>query len=169
MATVEIRKCQLTEINVSTPDWGWARVLIEEDTGRVIVVSDYGEWSHCWWSIGNRTIFQFLNQLDSHYMGGKFLGAGLRVRSEPKTYEKIKKHIIDNRKDNELTKDEARNEWDIVETCFEYGNGFEEWCGETEFFRDYPWDMSVDRVVGCWESFWNHIWVPHVKPQLEKL
>tara|TARA_A100001391_G_scaffold43014_1_gene25001 strand:+ start:412 stop:972 length:561 start_codon:yes stop_codon:yes gene_type:complete len=164
---VTIKTTTFHEIMAVSDGWGWARLLWEDATGRVNINSDYGDWSYCWTAIGTKTLAQFLNQLSSGYMGEKMLGVGLREHSDGKTVAYIRKAIIRDRKDGELTKEEAKEEWTNVKY---YGDGdwdFRMWCGETSY--EDPWGFACDDVNGQWVSFWDHIWVPLIKPALAEV
>ena len=162
---VEIKQTTLTEIFAKTENWGWARVLIEE-TGRVIVVSDYGEWSYCWWSIGNKTIYEFLASLDSQYMGGKFLGAELHKHSDKNTIQAIRESILFDRQCGEMTKAEAADEWATVKSYEDAILDYRTWCEEQDYWES-PWEFGREEVVGTWDSFWNKLWTPHIVPALK--
>ena len=167
MATV--RDTTFKEIYVKS-DMTWARFFWEKKTGLVIIVSDYGNWSYCWTHIGRVSLPLFLSQLDSQYMGKKMLSTGYWVFDHEATVKEIKSTILRLRRDTDLEKDEAAAEWDAVKKL------------ESGFFDTNDWYNASNLDLFCdsdeyrrtqpnsdWQSFWDRIWVPHIKPELVKL
>ena len=165
---VIIKKTVFHEISVATGSWNWARLLMEESTGRVVIVSDYGDWSYCWTSIGERSLAEFLHGLNSQYMGEKLLGSGLRSHDDDSTIKGLRNLIVEYRKDGVLTKEEAAAEWEYVKQYEDGWGDFRWWCDQTEFF-DCPYDYSIYQPVACWTEFWNRIWTPLIKPALREI
>lgn len=155
------------EIAANTTGWGWARLLWEDETGRVVILSDYGHWSYCWPHIGDDSLPAFLAKLTASYMGEKLLGSKHREHSDEKTIARIRKTITEDHKTGSLTDEEAAEELQAVD---DYENGwsdFRSWCGETSY--DCPHEMAEDEVNGQWCSFWDHLWFPIIKPALEAI
>lgn len=158
-------KATFNEISVRTKSAGWAR-LLWEDTGRVIILSDYGVWSHYWGCIGERTLAEFLCDLDCHYMGKKMLGSSLYVHSDEETQNEIHRYIIEARKDSTFGKENAREEMDLLA---DYRDGYRDffgWACETSIGDQY--EMTRTEMHHDWKNFWDRLWVPEIKPILVK-
>lgn len=157
----------MREISAVTKSWGWARLLIDEETGRVVIVSDYGEWSYCWRHIGDRTLPQFLAGLNWDYMGEKMLNGNIRVPSDERTVNHIKSEIISLRKTGTLDKEEAALEWEFIDEFQRGWTDFRGWCDQTHLME--PWEYRCDEPNGQWMSFWDHIWTPLIVPALKQI
>lgn len=166
-AAIETKVVETTfkQIRVKN-DWDWCKLCWQEETGHVIISSDYGHWQYYWNSIGKKTLAQFLSGLDMHYMGGKMLGAGLHEYCEASTIQCIREHITQYRRDGSYTKEFARTEFDNVRRLEDgYYQDFREWYEATKIEDAY--ELRRDRVRPCWEQFWNRLWVPFVVPALK--
>jgi len=146
--------------------FSWARVLWE-DSGRVIILSDYGHWSYWWGHRGEGvTVPRFLAKIDMHYAGGKMLGVALWVRDDDATVEAIRETIIELRRTGAIDKDTARSEWERCEQ-FEAGDiPFDAWCMDSEI--DDAYECHRRKVCSEWEQFWRRLWEPHIVPVLRQ-
>ena len=164
----QIRIATFNEIIVQNDNrCEWARLLWEESTGRVFLVTAWGSWSYCWTHIGEKTLQKFLGGLDIGYAGGKFLGSSLYEHSPESTLQAIRETILRDRREGGLTKAEAAEEWEHAERL-EQGHymDFREWCENSSM--DCAYEFSRKEMVGTWESFWNRIWVPKIQPILNE-
>lgn len=91
---------------------GWCVCIIASD-GIVSVISDYGNWNYWWTHIGVPDIRQFFSGLDHDYLMRKF-DPEQHVDLDA-TLVAVKRRILELRRSGELTKDGAREEWDIAE------------------------------------------------------
>ena len=105
-----------------------ATVFIGAD-GVFSAVSDYGDYGHWWRSIGCDDIRQFLCGCDSGYLVRKF--APTLERDDDATVRAIKDCILKLRRGKDLTAEQAREEWDRVES-FESPDV---WYRETKLHR----------------------------------
>lgn len=159
-----IKETTLNEIFVAGKG-DWARLLWEESTGRVIILSDYGNWSYCWSHRGNESVREFLPQLEYEYMGKKMLGSALYVHSDKSTAQAIRETILRARRDCSLSRVDARVEWDFVKR-YERGEiDFKEWVDGTDLGDD-SYELSRREVCSDWKSFWERLWLPLIKPLL---
>lgn len=160
--TTRITQATFDEIVVHEREW--ARLLWEESSGRVFIASSYGCWSFCWTHIGERSLREFLADLDMEYMGKKMLGSHSHVFSLEGTVQCIKEWILRYRKDRSFTKQEAREEWDIM-LKFKCGwIDFGEWYNETNI--DDAYECSQNEMAPEWRHFWERLWVPLIQPIL---
>ena len=86
---------------------GWADITIDGSGKqvRVSVSSDYGNWSYYWGACGNN-YKSFLIGLDMHYVAGKTINDN--YFDLERTLKGIRSEILEHRREEELTKDEAR-------------------------------------------------------------
>lgn len=86
---------------------GWAIIFLDEKNGTLSVHSDFGNWAYSWTSIGQPSLKHFLIECDTDYVSSKFVGSKRFVNVE-ETIKAIKADIIEKRKNNECTEEEAR-------------------------------------------------------------
>lgn len=102
------------------------------DNNAWIIYSDYGTYSAAF-SFGSRTMKEFLNGCNSDYLCRKMLEKRDRqVINWEKTVKELKKQILESRRENIITRQEARDYFD----AFLYLDGEEK---EYQFHPDsYP-------------------------------
>lgn len=154
-----------SEISVHA-DGERARILWEEPKGWVVILSSYGCWSYAWWSIGEQSLQEFLADLDSYYMGKKMLGADLDVLDPKETAQGIRQHILESRRDGDMNKDEASEEWDMVKQFEDGDMDFREWGSCTSICDQ--WEFARHEICSSWRYFWERLWVPHIVPILKQ-
>ncbi|QRK06029.1 hypothetical protein JQX13_38780 [Archangium violaceum] len=106
---------------------GWA-VILMDSTGVFSAVSDWGNFGHWWSHHGHKDFREFFLGKDfarwPSYCAGKFRPE--QVYDEEKTFQGIRRRILEWRRDGSLSKEEARREWDhFVEVAC--GQHFMEW------------------------------------------
>jgi len=145
----------------------WTRLLWDE-AGRVIILSDYGTWSHFWGYRGEGvSVEKFLSRLDQHYMGKKMLGASLMEFSLELTAQSIREHIKEMRQCGSLSRSEATGEWELSEQLKVGDMSFDSWMQETEF--EDAWEFYCREMCSEWVNFWDRLWVPMIQPELKRL
>lgn len=157
----------ITETEISASDGhAWVKVLLQEDTGSVVILSDYGNWSNLWLPDHRPdNLPAFLARLDADYAGGKFLGVALLVYDEDATRKGIVEHILEARRTLETTKEQAREHYDDLGFL---DQGFDWWCGNTSL--EDAWEWAPRTVMNHdWRNFWDRLWVPFVVPALCEL
>jgi len=105
---------------------GWAIIFLDS-AGCFAALSDYGDWSYRWSVLGfaeGEDIRKFLLTCDDDYLLRK-LGQGRKEYDPEGTLESAKSAIIEARRDDRWTKDEARDEWDSLKTHDELRNEFD--------------------------------------------
>lgn len=145
----------------------WADISIREwpGGGSIDVQSDYGLYAYTWYSIGDEPFRKFLCSLCRDYFMAKTRGErGWKNYDGPATIREIRKNIIEDRLEGEITKKDARSMWNSLE-----GKG--DWLF-TELVEDSTFEGILDRIYGddfsnipCIESpkfeclnFWSIIW-----------
>lgn len=162
--TVTVQEVRYQEIHVQTKH-SWCRVQWQEN-GRVVILSDYGDWSYWWGHRGSASTATFLAQLDCDYMCHKLLGSHSQEIDTQRTYRAMQDAVLQARRDGLLTKDEAREEWDRVQD-FEGGDrSFEMWVQDSAL--DDAYEYKCHKLSSDWQNFWDRLWVPHVKPALQE-
>lgn len=92
---------------------GWAVFTIDEN-GLFNCQSDYGDYQYMWPRHGRKSFKHFILELarDSHYLLRKVAKDDYFYEDE--TLEKWKQAIITERKENNITKNQARDLWDEI-------------------------------------------------------
>ena len=161
----EVKTVEFHELYVRNKCSAWMR-LLWEDNGRVIILSDYGHWSYFWGSIGDQTIEEFLIDLDSHYMGKKMLESEFYVTDDEGTIKAVREHILQCRRDGDIDKDGAREEWELLNDYADGELDVRAWCEASSF--DDPWEWRESKANDTWVNFWNRLWQPHAVPALKE-
>lgn len=140
----------------------WSDITIDakEETGRIQIASDYGEWQFYWGSCG-MPFKKFLASLDKHYVAGKF-GAS-RWFDSIKTVAEYRAVIKENVKDGYLTKQKGIKALAELQ-CLEESSCKEEFCSNLsndcdEIMKLY--DHCPSLVYGIdpsFENFWTKLW-----------
>lgn len=100
---------------------GWAICTINDTTGEFHVFSDWGAWSYHWNTqhLGSPTLTDFLANRDVGHCD--YLASKLSSRDDiecfcpRKTVRRYRERIIDLRKENQISKDMAREIYDDLE------------------------------------------------------
>jgi len=164
----KIQKSTAMVYKIRLPNGGWADITIEEweKGGSFKCVSDYGNYSYIWTSIGEQTLRGFLCQLDFYYfmMKAHKSKSGMQFSLE-KTIELIKRDIIQQRRGDDLNSTDARTCWEEAEQL-DTGNSidlFYNLFSETKAAKlIYAGDPCVfpaaEEVIPQCEGFWELIW-----------
>lgn len=140
----------------------FADITIDENgnAGRISIASSFGEWSNYWAACGE-PFKKFLCGLDIHYTATKF-----RVETWidlPKTIQKFKSEILAARKDEAISKDEARvliSELKEVESANQrdYFVMMTQQHNLMKFF-DFNPNPETD-IHPQFRAFWGEVWNP---------
>lgn len=161
MSDVQVWRYKLPSIREPVFD-SWSVVFIDS-TGVFSVVSDYGNWAYWWTSFGD-DIRKFLTQCDSDYVGRKLGGADLRVFDGEETQKEVRKEICRARREGELDRYRAREEWDNAGII------------DDEYtFQQFLEDTGLDDLHECarmrWDhgiKHWSHVSFPRLQELLRK-
>lgn len=131
---VQLRRYSLPSIKGG----GWGIFVIGSD-GYFSCVSDYGDYAFFWTHAGME-FRRFLVRTNADYVAGK-LAHGLTVWSADKTVENIKDLIVQHRRGGDWTKEQAREEWDLLESNDFTGEaGFIQWTRESSISD--AWELA---------------------------
>jgi hypothetical protein len=139
--------------------------LLWDKAGRVIILSDYGNWSYMWPCRGEGvTTEAFLLQSDSEYVGKKMMGSEYWEFDLEKTVERILEQIKDEETECDETLREEQNLLDLL-SCGDMD--FDTWCRKTTIEDAY--ELARHSPCNDWTQLWERLWIPFVKPELEKM
>jgi len=156
----------VTQISI-TGGGGLTRVTVSKfkgwencDAGSLAITGEYGPWEHSWTSIGAGTFGEFLSGLEMHYAMRKLAGSGAYEFDLQETQRAVRRYILDTRMRQDLTKDQARKFYTLVDDM--RGRTAEEayaGTGESlvyELFRGEP--IVSKRVCANVRHFWDNLW-----------
>lgn len=143
----------------------FARLLWEESTGRVILLTSFGDWSYVWGHRGKSSVRAFLCKLDSDYMAGKLLGASSHVMSDKLTINAIDKHILSELRAGSITRLAARDELEHLRLWSHGEIDYRGWLEGTKI--EDACEFECHTLNPQWVSFWERLWVPVIRPALE--
>ena len=161
---VDVREVTFTEISAQASG-AWCRLLLEESTGRVQLISSWGTYSYRWTSIGGQTLTQFLADCDSDYLGSKFLGTEISVSDETESAKFILERIVEMRRSGALLSDDAREEYDLAKQLLHGVISWDEWRSDTTLSD--AWEYRMTKINPQWVRFWELLWEPMVRPALK--
>lgn len=102
----------LRRYNLRTEKGAWLGMVVISDDGYFSTVSDYGNYAY-WWGHAEMEFRAFLCQLEPDYLCSK-LAPGRVYYGEP-TERDVRRTILTSRRRMDLTREEAREEWDHLE------------------------------------------------------
>ena len=155
---VKVWRCYLPGCSSKFND-GWA-VFLFDSRGYFSVISDYGNYSHLWSSFGD-DFPRFLVGVSAGHVLCKFARPVMeRGVDVDKTAKGIKKHILQERRLGNLSREEARNEWNLVddhlldEGCGDCG--FWAWSVETSFDDTHEFAVSKrdEEAIAFMKKVW---------------
>ena len=146
----------------------WAYIYIDEGSGVFTSYSSFGNYAYQWRSIGGATLKEFLSDLNFSYFMGKARSGYLRFDGEA-TIEGIKRTIVEQRREDCLTRKEARAAWEDL-SSIEGVDSADSFLNE--FFSSIPLmhvyggdycDVARERPDGDSRGFWREIWPEFLK------
>jgi hypothetical protein len=111
---------------------GWGTIVLGAD-GFFAAVTDYGNYAYRWCHTGEPDFRRFVLKIGGDYLLGK-ISRDDEYDGEA-TAKGIRSLILERRRENLWGKEQAREEWDLVESCdVEHGGdfGFHAWYLETK-------------------------------------
>lgn len=147
----------------------WARIWVTSD-GMISICSDYGNYGY-WFGAPGCEIRKFLTGCDpgpSGYIAIK-LAEGRRVYDGDGTLKSLKEHILSSRRGGDLTREEARDEWQLLEhhNRLEHTEDFATWYQETKI--DCAYEFRCEKIAGQLQGFMEHCWPVLVKAMKKEL
>lgn len=142
-------------VHVQRPNIEWARIWITDD-GCFTTISDYGNYGYWWGGLPEIGMRRFLIQVDDDYLLGK-LSAGERESDVAETANNVKREIISRRRDGLFTREEARDEWDLLRGVdFSSELGLWDWVRASKIEEAYR--FTVDRYPQQVQCFVRELW-----------
>ncbi len=148
----------LRRYHVKTEGDRWLATVIISDDGYFSTVSDWGSYAY-WWSAAGDCFRSFLTRINPDYLLGKI--APQQSYDGPATCKTVKRHILDMRRDGDIGRDTARQEWEFLRenNWLDNREDFAYWIRDTEI--EEPWtfaEQSHDSdAVGFAEKAWPRI------------
>jgi len=142
----------------------WADITIDDNgtAGRIQIASDYGNWQN-YWSHCGMLFKEFLIGLGIDYSANKF-GCNKYFDLEV-NIKNVKNHVIEMRKENFITKDQARKLFDEIKELDVDGipdaNSFYVTINNTQHLREMYYSGDFDIVTSTdpgYEQFWKNVW-----------
>ena len=152
---------------------GWATIVLDEDTGEVMIQSDYIDGGYIWGSRGGQTVKQFLTGLNYDYFMGKILGR--RETLDQEATEKALLKALDERSDDEHDdiplSVHTGTRAAIQSACRGLGSAESIMheladagvCGDEGILGDGVEHMFVFDYPPQARTFWEEIWEPFVE------
>jgi hypothetical protein len=141
--TVKCTKGLTERYTLRDKSW-WADITVSPD-GFVNIQSDYGSYNYSWRSFGD-DIKKFLIGCDKSYLYNKFGGLLPRAFNQEKSIQRLRKDILEYRRNGTFSKEDCREIWDKTETLKLEGiSSTEEWfrvVGDSDISRMYEYDIS---------------------------
>ena len=141
----------------------WADITIDANghTGRISIASDYGSWQNYWGACGS-DFKDFLGRLNEDYVANKFdVKEQVDVEATVKLW---KSEVINYRRQEDITQEQARDIWDEVEELALYShNELESEMKASAYLIDFlrEWsdtDWIERRTDPRFGRFWKEIW-----------
>ncbi|OOM17247.1 hypothetical protein CLSAB_19670 [Clostridium saccharobutylicum] len=144
--------CERYDIKLKDTYGGWAIITIDENGGLFNAHTDYGDYNYSWPNHGRESFKHFILELvkDKSYFLGKV--ANDKYYYAENTEKAWKEQIIEDRREGELSEEQARELWDEI-TDFDYHTScdhLQHQCYESDIVNKYycePW-YHFDVVQG---------------------
>lgn len=114
---VKVTKDKVERYKIRTEEW-WAIFFLSPD-GCLDIQSDYGDYSYIWTAFGP-CFKKFLIGCDRSYLLGKLGMNKPKEFDNKKTYERIKRDIIEKRREKEISAETAAEAWRQVKYILEF-------------------------------------------------
>lgn len=121
----------LRRYTVRFPSGEWIGTFVIADDGYFSTVSDFGSYAH-YWSNAGPCFRTALARLSPDYLLGKIARRD-RYDGEA-TARDVRRHIKEHRREKNYSREQAREEWDLVEACDSLNSreSFVRWYDETK-------------------------------------
>lgn len=150
-------------------------ITICEETGSLMINSPYGNFSYIWTKSGRggESLHKFLSTLHFDYFMDKTYGGNHKEADIPATLASYKKDVIEDRKRNDISREEAREIMDGLNEIspFSDENHFysQLYCHDalqSRYFDGAPWIKTREKET--LRHFWNEIWTPFARKVLDQ-
>lgn len=144
------------QVRVTPPHIEWARIWITDD-GCISILSDYGNYGYWFGGLPPCGMRAFLVQAGDDYLSGKF-SAGKREIDHDATEQRIKRDIIERRREGDLDREEARAEWELMRGV-NWSSELEQWdWARASKLQDEPWRMFQECYPIQVTMFLKELW-----------
>ncbi len=135
---------------------GWARIWITDD-GCISIMSDWGNYGY-WFGAPAVEFRLFLTGCDDDYLGNKFAG-GKKDFDGQETADAVRELILRHRREKRLSAEDARREWDSLDSDFGSEIDWCEWVNhETQFDHEYVYDLGSYVRPNAVRQLIKHVW-----------
>lgn len=168
---MEIKKTLTETYTLKDDGCLWAKINIDcgEQSVNVMISSDYGEYNYFWGSTGSNPK-QFLTDIDMYYGMNKLMhgNKNMYLPDWEERKKSFKEMIIEERKDGNISKNEARNSWtemmDIFDECQHSEDIYFEKVWNSDVLESVIFDTdsipSNTKLNPRVNEFWKKIWIP---------
>lgn len=168
--TCKVSEARAYHFRLVKPEHTWADITIEEweNGGSFKCISDYGNYSYAWNSIGNRNLRQFLIGLNFDYFMTKTMGSKFEIFDKDRTIANLRKEVYKARRSREISADDFRTCWEELEEgelldVSDASDIFWERISSAAIVRVlYDDDLSAvpcfDKPDPQCQGFWDTIW-----------
>lgn len=133
--------------------------ILWDNSGRLIILGSYGNWTHYFSHIGDSTIEQFLSQIEDKYLGRKLLGEDYLVFDLDSTVSTLMEASDLVFADSQ----EKENELRLIDLLSNEDISFDMYAAESNI--PDVWESQEYKVNPMWEQFVSKFWNPLVKPR----
>ncbi|MEK5058622.1 hypothetical protein BK126_03085 [Paenibacillus sp. FSL H7-0326] len=122
---------------------GWGIFLLDS-TGMFAAVTDYGNYAYMWplRNTGCNDFRDFFDHKDAYYVLGKCAPSRGKEYQGDKTEELIRKTIVQMRRSGSFTEEEAREEWNLLDSIdFYFREGFSQWYEQTNLYDAHEYSV----------------------------
>lgn len=167
-ASVQTLTERVTMIRVRA-DGEWATVYLRPR--KVVVDSSYHTWSFYFVLARDEPLTvsaaaSFLLRCSNSYLAGKALGADCRELDVEASVESARHSLLESRRYGDLDAAQARAEWDELDDVVD-DPSWTAYLHQTEV--PDQWESTCTREAPAWTSFWERLWLPHIRPALYRL
>ncbi|KVO11762.1 hypothetical protein [Burkholderia ubonensis] len=150
---------------------GWEATSASGDVhhcGEILINSDYGNYAYAWGSMGC-PLKQFLIEIDRGYLLNKLAGLSLYEFDFDASVERVKREILQQRRDGSLDRDEAREAWNDIPSDNQGKDLFINELFRIDCLGEEPWHFAKERERPELGGFYKHVWTPfteHLRAEL---
>ena len=139
--------------------------ILDERTGQIMIDGSYGTFAYSWSTSGRAgtSLHAFLHSLDFDYFMKKASKTPHRDHDMPKTLLRMREDVLDARRHDSITKEQARAVWNAV-------HDLDETMSESEFIAAFQSDNDLyeywcdggppmaTKENGAMRAFWDEVW-----------
>jgi hypothetical protein len=169
MALVSVSTATTYSFNTEPRDYGWALCSVNDQTGELSVVSDWGNWAHRWnvRHLGAPSLTHLIGSLSPRsvdYLADKLTSYEERHRFCPeKTVAAWRGDVLTRRRGEEIDRETARQLWDdlgemaSVDHFDDFLRRFWDIDNHEEIFSDHPCNHIRTEPTGAYQVLLERI------------